>query len=419
MGKFISKEENIEVVGNHGKTTNSALLSWCLTKLGEDVSYFIGEAPSGLQDSIHVGISKYSVIEGDEHPTLGQEPGGKFMYHKPKHILFTSADWDHKNIYDTLESYLDVYKELFDILPEGNSAVVCLDGINVLEIINEKISKIENLCLYTLGDSTELFVDENDNEEIKEYIFKKLKKYPKILEKLDRVYYVQSIDYRWKPDETRFSVKYLDLSKDEVTNVGSFTTHLIGQIGVENSLACISRLHSMGFDYEQILEGISSFQGIKRRLELVYNKEYKVINDFAHSPIKIESTLKAVRIKYPENKIFVIFHVNQSALKEKRTFDQLRDVFGLADFVIIPKVIPDMKNQNQYFGKDYRDKIKEGAEHAEYLKPMNIYYAPLGVQIQNILEKNISKNDVILIMSTGNVEELINLVIGLRLNTNS
>lgn len=417
IGEFVSKEEQIEVVGNHGKTTTTSIVAWCLKKCGEDASYFIGEAPMGFDESIHSGESKWSVAEGDEHPSLGQEPGGKFLYHKPKHVLFTSADWDHKNIYPTEESYFQVYRELFDIIPQEGQINAALDGVKVLDVL--ETSKLnDNLILYTIGRFKDIGFNataEDIEDQLKNRLEKVKKSYPKVYEKLNKVYYLASVDYRWKPDATRFNVRVFDVKANESANLGHFETQLLGQIGIENSLGAISTLHSLGFDYHCLSEGISSFPGLRRRLELIYNKDYKVINDFAHSPIKIESTLKAIRIKYPDNKIFVIFHINQSGLKEKTTFQQLKSSFNLADFVLIPRVLPDPKQTEQFFGKDYRDLIKEGASDAEYLKPTNVYYTPLGVQLQSVLENNLSPNDVIVIMSSGDASEFISIAKSLRL----
>lgn len=419
IGEFISKENHIEVVGNHGKTTTTSLIAWCLKTCKEDVSYFIGEAPLSLESSIYSGKSKWSVAEGDEHPTLGVEPGGKFLYHKAKHIVFTSADWDHKNIYHTEDDYIEAFLELFGILPEDGRIIACLDGINVLKTLS-KTSTRNSINLYTIGPFKDFKKDiEIDKLEIK--LNKKLndieKTYPSLYERLLDLYYISEVDYKWKPDATRFLVGRINIQNRKTDKVGYFETSLIGQIGLENSLAGISTLLSLGFNIDDIKEGISTFKGVKRRLELIYNREYKVINDFAHSPIKIKSSLKSIRTKYPDNKIFVVFHVAQSALKEEKTFTQLKNAFNLADFVIIPKVFADSNDKNKLTGKDYRDLIKKGAiEEDSYLKPSNVFYTPLNIQLKSVLENHLSPNDIIVVMSSGNSNEFIELSKGIQLN---
>lgn len=417
IGRFITKEENIEVVGNHGKTTTTSLIAWCLKACKEDASYFIGEAPLGFDTSIYSGESKWSVAEGDEHPTLGIEPGGKFLYHNPKHILFTSADWDHKNIYKTEDEYIKTFLDLFKIQPKDGQIVACLDGINIINILTQTSSE-NKINLYTIGVYKESqnqidvsVIETNLNDRLNE--IKILS--PKLYERLDELYYMAEVDYKWKPESTRFLIKKINVQTREEDKVGYFETSLIGQIGLENSLATISTLLTFNFDIEGIKEGISTFQGARRRLQLVHNRDYKVINDYAHSPIKIKSSVKSIRTKYQDNRIFVLFHVSQSGLKEDKTFQQLKSVFNLADFVIIPKVYADPNAETPLTGKDYRDLIRQGAvEGDDYLKANNVFYAPLNVQVQSILENNLRQNDIIVIMSSGDSNELVELSKGLH-----
>jgi UDP-N-acetylmuramate: L-alanyl-gamma-D-glutamyl-meso-diaminopimelate ligase len=420
IGRFISQEENIEVVGNHGKTTTTSLIAWLLNGAGKNPSYFIGEAPHGFENSIHRGDSKWFVAEGDEHPTLNVEPGGKFLYHHPKHIVFTSADWDHKNIYKTEEEYLNSFRELFKIQPKDGIIVSNLDGIKTKEVLNS-IDNKNKVILYTISVFNEIKANETENE-IDILMQKELKtlktKFENLYKNLDSIFYIASIDYKLKPDTTRFLLKKIS-KNGECERINNFETPLIGQVGLENSIAAISTLCSLGIDIEKIKKPLENFQGAKRRLELVYNREYKVINDFAHSPIKIKSALKAIRSKYYDNKIFVIFHITQSGLKEKQTFNQLKKAFNYADYVIIPKVTSTGRNAKEFFGRDYRDIIKQGAEEeTQFLEPKNVYYTPLLVQMRSVLENNLSPNDIIVIMSSGDANELLDTVIGLRINNN-
>jgi UDP-N-acetylmuramate: L-alanyl-gamma-D-glutamyl-meso-diaminopimelate ligase len=419
VGEFISKEENIEIVGNHAKTTTSALVAWCLKSAGEDASYFVGGSVIGFDQTIHSGESRWSVCEGDEHPSLGQEPGGKFMYHKPKHIVFTSADWDHKNIYPTLEEYLQVYRDLLGILPEDGLITACLDGANVLETL--KSAGSNKINLYTVGEykhaSGETHFKKIDSGDgIVRALSTLRKDHPELLQKTGYVYFVQDVDYRWKPGATRFSVKRLSIESNATETLGYFETSLIGQIGIENSLAAIAALHGLGHSIEGIRKGIATFKGVHRKLELIRDKDYVVINDHAHSPIKIESALRAIRTKYHDSKIFAVFHVNQSGLKERNTFEQLKTAFNLASFVLIAKVMPDPKAEKPLFGKDYKDIIRSGAEEAEYLKPTNVYYTPLVTQMKSVIENNISRNDVVVIMSSGDASEFLDMAKNIRVN---
>lgn len=419
VGQFVTKENNIEVVGNHAKTTTTALAAWCLKACSIDVSYFVGGSVIGFDETIHSGKDSWSVTEGDEHPSLGQEPGGKFMYHNPRHILFTSADWDHKNIYPTIEEYLQTYKDLFEIIPPDGIITACLEGKNVLETLDSV--KNNSINFYTIGDFRDLPMDSNPKtKDTGDVIIKSISEmkitHKKLFVNTGFVYFIDTVDYKWKPSATRFRVQKFDIKSGTVTNLGFFETLLIGQIGIENCLAVISCLDGLGHNIEGLKKGIASFKGVHRKLELISDKDYIVINDHAHSPIKIESALKAIRTKYFNNKIFVIFHISQSGLKERKTFEQLKESFGLADFVLIAKVMSDPNSKSMIFGKDYKEIIRDGAVNLPFLKPNNVYYTPLVTQMKSVIENNISLNDVVVIMSSGDATEFLDIARNIRVD---
>ncbi len=421
VGEFIAKEKSIEVVGNHGKTTTTALIARTLQECHADPSYFIGGAPIGFDKTVYAGAGDWSVCEGDEYPSIGQEPGGKFMYHAPRHILLTSADWDHKNIYTTKSSYVDNYIKLLDILPADGTVTACYNGIDVFKVLKHAQN---NINLYTLS----LFSHYNPahppssiacHKDIREKVTHLQKNHKEVYKRMGRIYYVHDIDFQWKGSATsKFKLACYDVKSNDVKDLGSYETVLIGLIGIENSLACIATLHGLGFDTDCLQNGIKAFAGVRRKLEVITtHNEYTLINDHAHSPIKIRSALRAVRLKYPKSKIFVIFHVVQSGLKEEKTFHELSDAFNRADYVLIPRVYPDTSTRKKFYGKDYKEVIQQGTQESEYLKPGNVFYTPVITQMKSILENNIKKNDVVIVMSSGDVQEFIVLCTKLRIDT--
>lgn len=76
------------------------------------------------------------------------------------------------------------------------------------------------------------------------------------------------------------------MKKDSDMNphVFPFTTKLIGQFNKYNSLAAIAALQALRIPEEKIRKGIASFKPLVGRQEVIYNKDFMVINDFAHTP---------------------------------------------------------------------------------------------------------------------------------------
>ena len=71
---------------------------------------------------------------------------------------------------------------------------------------------------------------------------------------------------------------------------------LLGKHNVENIRSALALCEVLGLDMNRCLEAVGSFKGIERRLERVGPK---VIDDFAHSPVKIAAALEAVSGEFP------------------------------------------------------------------------------------------------------------------------
>ncbi len=68
-------------------------------------------------------------------------------------------------------------------------------------------------------------------------------------------------------------------------------SQLIGKHNTENINNALTLCKALGLDMEKCVDAVASFKGIERRLERVGEQ---VIDDFAHSPIKIAAALEAV-----------------------------------------------------------------------------------------------------------------------------
>lgn len=66
---------------------------------------------------------------------------------------------------------------------------------------------------------------------------------------------------------------------------------MLGKHNLENAANALTLCKALGLNMEKCVAAISTFKGIERRLERVGDK---VIDDFAHSPIKIAAALEAV-----------------------------------------------------------------------------------------------------------------------------
>lgn len=71
---------------------------------------------------------------------------------------------------------------------------------------------------------------------------------------------------------------------------------MLGKHNIENVNNVLTLCKALGLDMQKCIKAVQSFKGIERRMEQVGPK---VIDDFAHSPIKIEAALEAVSEEFP------------------------------------------------------------------------------------------------------------------------
>ena len=114
-----------------------------------------------------------------------------------------------------------------------------------------------------------------------------------------------------------------------------------GRHNISNALACIGTCLLLGLSLEAICEHLAEFTGVKRRMEIVGEKNgVTVMDDFAHNPDKIAATLST--LKEGGGKLHIIFQIHgYNPIRLMRT--EFADVFAsyltAGDTLYIPEVL--------------------------------------------------------------------------------
>ena len=291
-GKYFRRENSIVSVGTWGKTTTSALIAHILKETGHHPSYVTGGLLQDGSPSAAVTESEWSVIEGDEYKSSPTDTTPKFIYCFPTHLLISGVSWDHADLYPTEDAYFAVFEDLVANIPASGLIVACIDHPGVRRVIGLAKARV-----VTYGKRS-------------------------------------SADYRYvKVGESKSGLRFGILRGKEAFAVES---QLLGNFQAENITGCFALAKEIGIPVKDILSNISSFQGIKRRLEKrLENDKITVIDDIAHSPEKAKTVLRDLRAIYGQAKIIAIFEPNigsrigESAVK-------YTDAFSSANSVIIP-----------------------------------------------------------------------------------
>lgn len=294
IAQNLVKENSIIAAGTYGKTSSAALLAWILKESGFNPAYMFGGISLNMEESADDPFgSSWSVLEGDEYKTSHSDNRAKFFSYKPTHLLLSSANWDHADIYPTEKSYLDAFRELAALLPKHGLAVVCADNQNANEVIKSAKSKI---IKYGRDDDADYRY--SDVEQAK--------------------------------DGLKFTISSQDLGyKLQVPSYGEYMA--------ENICGCFALASEIGVPKEKIISACASFRGLKRRLEkrgAVNGAD--IFDDIAHSPLKAQATLATLRKIYT-GKIYAIFEPNTGS-RQSQSANFYDRAFEKANQVIIPRL---------------------------------------------------------------------------------
>ncbi|MDR3236993.1 MAG: Mur ligase domain-containing protein, partial [Spirochaetia bacterium] len=262
---FLQGKEVIAIAGTHGKTTTTALLSHILITSGLDPGCFIGGVTKNYGSNYRLGSGKYFVIEADEYDSAFFEKVPKFMFYRPRHLVMTSLEYDHADIYGSLDEIELWFRRLVNIVPsQGN--VVYSAHYPILSGIAAK--SFAPVCSFgTEGEGS-----------------------------------VSCSFKGYNGDNTDFV-----LSSAE-TGALPCSMPIFGGFNLANAAAASAMAVRLGAPHSGIAEALSTFQGVKRRQELIFSSPtVKVYEDFAHHPTAVRAVLETMRRRYPHAKIYAVY----------------------------------------------------------------------------------------------------------------
>jgi UDP-N-acetylmuramate: L-alanyl-gamma-D-glutamyl-meso-diaminopimelate ligase len=292
---FIRGKNSIVVAGTHGKTTTTAMLSWVLETAGRKPSFLIGGIAENFGRSFQVTDGPDFVIEGDEYDTAFFDKGPKFLHYLPRIVLLKNVEFDHADIYADLEALKTSFRRLINIVPRSGLIVAGVDSPVVRELIPNAFSRVAAAGI-ELGD--------------------------------------------WRAQEIRPEGEGMafQVFKGE-TSVGEFSIPMLGRFNVDNALGVIIVAKELGIDDSLIRRGLATFKSVKRRLELRGEvDQIRVYDDFAHHPTAVSETLRAVRQRYPQDRIWAVFEPRSQTCRRKVFEPDFITAFDPADAVVIARV---------------------------------------------------------------------------------
>lgn len=345
LGENILQGQHVlAVAGTHGKTTTSSMLAWILEQAGLEPNFLIGGIAPGLKVSARYNRAKpLFVIEADEYDTAFFDKRSKFVHYRPRTAILNNLEFDHADIFPNLEAIETQFHHLVRMIP-SNGLIIRPNDAPALDRV------LARGCwspVQTFGP--------------------------------DGVW-----SYTPGNQPTHFTPNFQGVSYSPIC------WNINGEHNRMNALAAIAAAYHAGAPVEQSINALSSFSGVKRRMEVrgVVNN-ITVYDDFAHHPTAIATTLQGLRHVVGGARILAVIEPRSNTMKLGTMAAQLPQALEQADLIFC-------------FGET-------SGKHALGWNP-NQVLAPLGnraksfsshADLVNALKDTAEPGDHILIMSNG------------------
>ena len=169
---------------------------------------------------------------------------------------------------------------------------------------------------------------------------------------------------------------YQPYTSFNLKNLGKFEAFGMGEhIAIDASLAILAAMHETPL--KDIRENLLNFKGIKKRFDILSaNKNFVLIDDYAHHPTEIKATLKSV-FEYAKilgiNSVTAIFQPHRYT-RLSTNLAGFKECFkGVDELVILPvyaagenPIEVDMKSEFSEYNPIFTDKVERVEEGIEF-----------------------------------------------------
>jgi len=352
---FLVGKRPLVVAGTHGKTTSTALLGWVLEQAGRHPSLLVGGITRNFTQGYRLGSGEFFVIEGDEYDTAFFDKGPKFLHYRPQAVLLNAVEFDHADIYRDLDHVKDAFQRLFAIVPAGAPILVCSDFPAALDVALASQQRFSTFSF--------------------------------------------TADAHWQVRDVRDDGQHVHFTvTHRQQELGHFSTPMMGKMNIRNALGVTALCSELGMSAADIAPGLATFLGVERRQEFIGEAQgITIIDDFAHHPTAVMVTIEAVRLRYPDRRLWAVFEPRSNTCRRRVFQKPLTTALALADQVVIGPVFT--KSQDQLATEE----LFSPAELAHDLHAVG-KDTHVGQSVEEIcafLTEQCHSGDVVLIMSNG------------------
>jgi len=289
VGKLTNMFKTVCVCGCHGKTTTTTMLA---VGLGNELkmNYLIGDGTGYANRD-----NEFFALESCEYQR-------HFLEYNPYYTIITNIDLDHVDYFKGIEDVIDAYTEFAN--KTKKLIIACGDDENTRNIKCEK-----DIVFYGFN---------SDNN-------------------------IRAVNLVYNENGTKFDVIIDNFM------YGHFDLPIFGDHQVLDALSVIALAYYENVDSNVINDNLSKFSGAKRRFHITEIKDNIIIDDYAHHPNEVKSTINSVKQKYKDKEIVIVFQPHTFSRTKEFAMDFV-EIFASVDYSYILDIFPAREKQEDYVG---------------------------------------------------------------------
>ncbi len=355
LGQIMKNYElPIAISGTHGKTTTTSMVSEILLQQDTDPTLSVGGILKSIGGNIRIGHSDYFVTEACEYTN-------SFLSFFPKISLILNIDADHLDFFKDLADIRNSFKRFAQLLPADGTLIINGDIDNYQEITDGLACKV-----VTFGHD-------------------------------------DSCDYCLK------EITYNEMGLPAYTlrtkdNTYSLKLQVPGEHNVMNSIAAYIVADLLALDHDKTVDALYNFHGTNRRFE------YKgsiggvtIIDDYAHHPTAITTTLNAAQI-YPHETLWCVFQPH-TYTRTKALMADFAKALTLSDKIVLTDIYAAREKDNLGISsRDLQKTIQDLGKECFYFSTFD--------EVENFLLENCTNGDMLITMGAGDVHKIGETLLG-------
>jgi UDP-N-acetylmuramate--alanine ligase len=348
LGDVMKSNFTICISGTHGKTTTTSLVGTVLTDAKLSPTVLVGGMLKSAGSHAIVGNGNIIVAEADEYDR-------SFLAMYPSIAVITNIEADHLDCYKDIDDIKDTFVRFTELVPFDGAVIACVDNTGVSDIL-PRIRR--SVVTYGTDSSADY----------------------------------QAVNIKFAGGRTRFDT----LHKGKM--LGSVSIGIPGLHNVRNTLAVLAVACEIGIGFDGVAASVSNFQGVKRRFEIIGTVDgVTVVDDYAHHPGEISTTIEAAR-GGGYRRVIAVFQPHLYT-RTRDFMDQFATALSGADMVIVTDIYK--AREQPIPGVSAMDIVSRvnnfGKADAYYVSDRNDIY-------ENLCDK-VGDGDLVIFMGAGDIWE--------------